>query len=299
MSIQAAYLSIILIWSTTPLAIQWSTEGTGFLFAVTARMLIGVVICLLLMMVFRVKLPLYREARLTYFAGGLGIFGAMSCVYWGALYIPSGLIALLFGLQPIITSLAAAFWLNERSFTLNKVLGALLGLLGLVAIFGSGLSAGAHVGAGVGVVLLAVVLQSVSLVWVKRIGADLPALSVTSGALLVAVPLFALSWALVDGTVPESLVPRAGWSIVYLGVFGSVVGFNLYFYIIKRLEAGQTALITLITPVSALMLGHVLNGEKIQSAVWIGTVCILCGLMLHQWQVLSTGLQRVRIRRQK
>lgn len=296
MSVQAAYLSIILIWSTTPLAIQWSTDGTGFLFAVTARMLIGVAICLLLMVIFRVKLPLYREASLTYLAAGLGIFGAMSCVYWGAQHIPSGLIALLFGLQPIITSLAAAFWLKESNFTLNKVFGALLGLLGLGTIFGSGLSVGAHIGAGVSVVLLAVALQSVSLVWVKRIGADLPALAVTSGALILAVPLFALSWALADGTLPVSLAPRAGWSIVYLGVFGSVVGFNLYFYIIKRLEAGQTALITLITPVSALILGHVLNGEKIQAAVWFGTVCILSGLILHQWQVLSTGLQQVKVR---
>ncbi len=41
MSVPAAYLGIILIWSTTPLAIQWSTQGAGFAFAVFARMLVG------------------------------------------------------------------------------------------------------------------------------------------------------------------------------------------------------------------------------------------------------------------
>ncbi len=41
MSIPVAYLSVILIWSTTPLAIQWSTVGSGFAFAVLARMAIG------------------------------------------------------------------------------------------------------------------------------------------------------------------------------------------------------------------------------------------------------------------
>ena len=49
MSIPAAYLGIVLIWSTTPLAIQWSTQGTGFAFAVLARMLIGVIVAALLL----------------------------------------------------------------------------------------------------------------------------------------------------------------------------------------------------------------------------------------------------------
>ena len=49
MSVPAAYLSIILIWSTTPLAIQWSSTGNGFLFPVMARMIIGLAICVLLL----------------------------------------------------------------------------------------------------------------------------------------------------------------------------------------------------------------------------------------------------------
>ena len=295
MSVQAAYLSIILIWSTTPLAIQWSTQGNGFLFAVTARMFIGVVICFLLLWLFKVDMPFHKKARQTYLAAGLGIFGAMFCVYWGARYIPSGLIALLFGLQPIIASIAAAFWLNERSFTLLKVSGTVLGFLGLAAIFGSGITMGPHVWAAVSMVLSAVVLQSISLVWVKRIGADMPALAVTSGSLMLVVPLFLLSWWLLDGTLPATIMPRAGWAIVYLGVFGSVLGFSLYFYVVKRLEAGQTALITLITPVSALLLGQVLNGEKIQAVVWFGAICILSGLILHQWHLLSTALRRLTV----
>lgn len=137
MSVPAAYLSIILIWSTTPLAIQWSASGNGFLFPVMARMVIGLAICLMLLLIFRIKMPWHREARITYLAAGLGILGTMLCVYWGARYISSGLIALLFGLSPIFTSIAAAFWLNERSFSTSKILGTLLSLLGLAAIFGS------------------------------------------------------------------------------------------------------------------------------------------------------------------
>jgi drug/metabolite transporter (DMT)-like permease len=294
MSVPAAYLSIILIWSTTPLAIQWSSTGSGFLFPVMARMAIGLAICLLLLPIFRVKMPWHRDARLTYLAAGLGIFGAMFCVYWGARYISSGLIALLFGLTPIFTSIAAVFWLEERNFSASKILGTVLGFAGLGVIFSSGLSLGEHTVAGIVVVLLAVLLQSFSLVLVKRIGASVPAMAVTSGALMLVVPLLVLSWVILDGHLPLSVSPRAEWSIAYLGIFGSVLGFNFYFYVIKRMEAGQIALITLITPVSALLLGQFLNGEKIQAGVWLGAVCVLLGLISHQWQVLSSGLKRAK-----
>ena len=294
MSVPAAYLTVILIWSTTPLAIQWSLDGSNFLLALTARMAIGVVICLTLLKILNIRMPLHRAALETYLAAGLGIFGAMFCVYWGARYIPSGLIALLFGLQPMIISVFAAIWLGERGFTPSKVLGMLLGLIGLATIFGFGLTIGPHSWAGIGVVLIAVIVQSVGLVWVKRIGANIPALAITSGALTLVLPLCVISWIIFDGVVPASITPLAGWAMVYLGVFGSVVGFNLYFYLIKHLEAGQLALITLITPVFALLLGRILNGEKIEFAILLGAACILSGLVLHQWQALvaATGLRR-------
>jgi drug/metabolite transporter (DMT)-like permease len=293
MSVPAAYLSIILIWSTTPLAIQWSASGNGFLFPVMARMAIGLAICVVLLGIFRIRMPWHRDARMTYLAAGLGILGTMLCVYWGARYISSGLIALLFGLTPIVTSIAAAVWLNERSFTTSKILGTLLGLLGLAAIFGSGLSLGKHAIAGILVVLIAVVLQSLSMVWVKRIGAAIPAMAVTSGALMLVAPALILIWEISDGVLPLTIPARASWAIAYLGVFGSVLGFSFYFYVVKRMEAGQIALITLITPVSALLLGQILNGEQIQSGIWIGAACVLLGLLTHQWQVLSSGLRRV------
>lgn len=291
MSVPAAYLSIILIWSTTPLAIQWSGTSDDFLFPVMVRMAIGLSICVLLLVALRVKLPLHRDARHTYVAAGLGIFGSMFCVYWGARYVSSGLVALLFGLTPIFTGLAASLWLDERGFTPSKLLGTALGLLGLAVIFGSGLSLGPHMAAGIAVVLAAVVMQAFSLVWVKRIGATIPALAVTSGALLVATPLFALSWALLEGALP-AISPRAGWAIAYLGVFGSVLGFSFYYYVAKHMEAGQIALITLITPVSALLLGQMLNGEHISSSVWLGAASIVCGLLAHQWQAFSGGWHR-------
>lgn len=284
MSVPLAYLGVVLIWSTTPLAIKWSALGTGFAFAVLARMAIGVVLASLILTVWRVGFPLHSSARRTYLAGGLGLFGAMICTYWGAQFITSGLVSVLFGLAPLVTSLLAALWLGERALAPARLLGMLLGLAGLGVVFRaeSGLG-GPDALAGMGALLLAVLIYSASLVWVKRIGDHSPPLAITTGTLAVSLPLFALVWLLADGRPPARLPLQAGAAIVYLGVFGSVLGFALYYYIVRHLDAGRVALITLMTPVLALFLGILLNGETVPARVWQGTALIGLGLSLHQW----------------
>ena len=297
MSVPIAYLTVIAIWSTTPLAIKWSALGAGYAFAVMARMAIGVVLAALIVMVWRVGFPLHRKARQTYLAGGLGLFGAMICTYWGAQYITSGLVSVLFGLAPLITSLMAAVWLNERTLAPVKLAGMLLGLAGLYIVFlaESGIG-GRDALAGMAALLLAVMVYSASLVWIKRIGDDSPPLAITTGTLAVSMPLFILIWALTDGGVPDAMPVRAGAAIVYLGVFGSVLGFALYYYIIKHMDTGRVALITLVTPVLALLLGILFNGETVPVRVWLGAALIALGLSIHQWKSLAGVLAPARKR---
>lgn len=288
MPVALAYLTIIVIWSTTPLAIQWSAQGTGFAFAVMARMSIGVCLALALITVWRIGLPLHRRARHSYVVGGLGIFGAMLCTYWGAQYIHSGLVSVLFGLSPLVTSVMAACLLGETALRPAKLTGMGLGLLGLALIFVTNHEAsGQQAVLGTAALLLAVVIYSGSLVGLKRIGDNSPPLATTAGTLLVALPLFVLAWWLAGGQVPQAVAPRAGAAIVYLGVFGSVLGFALYYYVIKHMEAGKVALITLVTPVLALLLGHLANGEAVELRVWLGAGSISLGLTLHQWPTLT------------
>ncbi|MGE5470988.1 MAG: DMT family transporter [Bacteroidota bacterium] len=296
MPIPAAYFAIVLIWATTPLAIQWSTQGTGFAFALLLRMLIGAVVAGLLVLVGRIGLPLHRKARRAYLVGGLGLFGAMALTYWGARYVHSGLVSVLFGLSPLVTGLLAAVWLGERALSRAKILGMLLGAGGLATIFLHGDSLGGeHAVAGLTALLGAVVIYSGCLVWLKQIDDDSPPLATTVGTLVVSLPLFGLVWWLTDGRLPAIMPVRSGAAIVYLGVFGSVVGFALYYYVIKHLEAGKVALITLITPVLALLLGHLLNGESIGWRLCLGSGLILLGLIVHQRPSLRLrlGLRRV------
>jgi drug/metabolite transporter (DMT)-like permease len=283
MPLPAAFISVILIWATTPLAIKWSAMGVGSSFAVFARMALGTALCAVLLVLFRVRLPLHGQARLSYLVSGVSMFGTMTLTYWAAQYVNSGIISLLYGLTPLITSLGAALWLKEEAITPAKLGGMLLGLAGLALIFGGGLRAGDRVAVGLLALVAAVSLQALGLVWLKRIGDDSPPLATTLGSLAVALPLFFAAWWLSGAHWPHGVPERALAATVYLGVIGSVLGFVLYYYMIKHMEAGRIALITLVTPVLALLLGSALNHEAVLPQVWLGGAAIVAGLGVHRW----------------
>lgn len=284
-----AYIFIVLLWSTTPLAIKWSAEGPGFLFGVTARMTIGAACTLMALGLSQQRLIWHSKALQTYCAVALQIYCSMLVVYWAAQFIPSGWISVIFGLTPLMTALLVALWLAERSLTKGKVLSYLLGIAGLVVMFGSALQLGQEAALGICGVLVSTFLQSFSAVWVKRIDAKLPALTQVTGGLLLSLPLYLLTWISFDGQWPTDL-PITSWaSIVYLGVIATTIGFALYYYLLIYLSATRVALITLISPVMALALGHFVNHEPLTIKVLIGSALILLALVSHEFFDRNNG----------
>jgi len=283
MSVPTAYIGIILIWSTTPLAIQWSGDGPGFLFGVTARMFIGAFICLLILAFMRTKLEWHKKAIITYLTASLGVFGSMLCVYWGAQYITSGMISILFGLTPLLTSIFAAMILNERSLQFSKLLGITLGLIGLVAIFYTDIVQDEKAYLGMIAVIVATTLHSFSTVVIKKLDCKLQGIVVNTGTLIVSCLLFVVVWMFVDMELPKTIPLKAGASILYLGIIGNVIGFTLFYYALKNLDASSMGLIPLITPIIALILGYLLNNETIDLNLGIGSTLILSGLLAHHW----------------
>lgn len=133
-------------------------------------------------------------------------------------------------------------------------------------------------------VLIAVFLFSLSGVLVKSVSLAIHPMATTVGALTLSLPLFVMNWLILDGTVDYSQWElRSIWATVYLGVFGSLIGFFAYFLVLQKLTASTVALITLITPVIALSLGAMLNNEVIHSQLIIGAILVILGLALYHW----------------
>jgi len=278
-----AYSLVVVIWSTTPITIKWSSEGVGHLFGVSLRMALGAIVSMLLVLVYYRKFPVNKIACKAYTASALALYGGMLPVYWGAQYISSGLVSVIFGLSPIVTGYLAWRFIHEQGFSPVKLFGAMAGVVGLLFIFFEDSQTLDGYIYGVLAVLLAVVLHAISVVWVKSIKIDMPPLTLVAGGLLFSMPLFMMTYIIYAPPFPEYIPVKAMWSIIYLGVVGSVIGFVCFYYLLRHLAASTVALITLITPVVALWIGYMFNGESISTNIYAGTLFVLLGLGLHQW----------------
>jgi drug/metabolite transporter (DMT)-like permease len=282
MSIPAAFITIVFIWSTTPLGIKWSSIGVSYEFGVAARMVIGLAALLIVVRLWRLAMPLNKHAYKVYLATGLPLFIAMSTVYWSAQYIPSGWIAVIFGLSPLFTSLFATKLLGENSFTGARLTGMVLGFSGLIIVFSESFTLSNVALIGVAGVTFSAIAQSFGAVWIKSLKPDMHAISITTGGLLFATPLFILN-CVINGGWPESIPNNTLMTILYLAVLGTAVGFPLYFYLLKNIQAERVALVTLITPILALLIGAFLNAELISAKVWVGTAFVLTGLAMYEY----------------
>jgi len=293
MQVPVAYLAVLLIWSTTPLGIVWSSETINPTLAVLLRMLIAVVLGSLIIFISKIELPWHKQAIRLYSFSALGIFGGMSFSYLAASYLSSGILSLAFGLAPVFSAIMARRILAEPKISTVRKLSMFLSFVGLALVCADKFSLKGDSIYGLIFVLTAVFLFSLSGVLVKSISLAIHPLSTTVGALTVSLPLFVGNWLLLDGSLDISgWQSRAIWSTIYLGVFGSLIGFFAYFFVLQKLTPSTVALITLITPVIALSLGVVFNDEVITNKILLGAFFVILGLAIYHWgELLMSKLQ--------
>lgn len=248
-------------------------------------MAIAVGLALLVHAILRKSLTTYWQHARIYFAASIGIFPNMPVVYWGVQFIPSGLVAVIFAMSPFVTGLMTWFLLKQNPFTFKKVAALLLALAGLVVIFYHQLQFNTRSVYGIASILLSCVLFSFSSVWVKKLTQEqtvnLDAFHQATGALLFSLPGLLVSWWLMDGTLPQHVSLKSGTSIIYLSIMGSLVGGALFYFILQRLSATVVSLITLMTPVLAIIIGKQLADEALSPQTLMGVVIVLVALLLY------------------
>jgi drug/metabolite transporter (DMT)-like permease len=277
-----AWLGLCGIWGSTWLAIKVGLRDlppigfAGVRFAIAAVVLFGVIA------VRRIRLPwARRDWRLLVYTGFLTITVNYAFVFWGEQYMSSGLAALLNATIPLFGLPLAHRYLESEPLTARKVVGVLLGVLGVLVVFGAELSGGPlafWAGAGIVVASLSGAQASVLM---KARGAHLDP-AVTAGVQMAAgcVPLL-LGGMVLEGS-PWALrwTPAAVASLAYLSLVGSVIAFLTYYWLIRHTEVTRVLLIPLVTPLVAVLLGTVFLGEALGWGTALGGGAIIAGVTM-------------------
>ena len=203
-----------------------------------------------------------------------------SLIFWGQTRIGSGLAAILNATTPLFTVLVAHVLTTDEALTPKRLAGVLLGFAGVVVMIGPRVLDGLGGTLAAQVAVLGAALSyGFAAVFGRRFRAQHPMVtatgqvSATSLMLLPVVCLVDRPWAL----------PAPGWtttlSLVGLALLSTALAYVLYFRLLGRVGATNTALVTLLIPPSALLLGHLVLGEILSGRAWTGMALIMFGLL--------------------
>jgi drug/metabolite transporter (DMT)-like permease len=276
-----AFAAIYIVWGSTYLAIRYAVETIPPLIAVSIRHTVagGVLLAWAYARGFRSR----REHWVAGFIiGALFFLVGHGTLHWAEQYVGSGLAALLIATEPMFI-LVLGWMARQQRIGLPSLLGLCLGVAGVAILMGSEL-------AGKGSSLIGVVAVLVgSLSWAAGVVVSPRAKLPTDALARTAVPLVcgaALLWiaAGLSGELRHvrwaEVSPRSIGGLAFLIVFGSIVAFTAYTWLLQRCPPALVATHTYANPVVAVLLGWLLAGEPLTLRVVVASAAILGAIVL-------------------
>ena len=281
--IPAAWLTLCVVWSSTWLAIKIGLRDLPPISFVAIRFAIATAV-LVAVSIGRFRLlPLNRGDYVVLAVTGVLMFALnYTLLFWGELYVSSGLAAVLQTTIPIFGMLFAHWMLPDEPIRLQKLAGALLAIGGVALICSRLLDFGGvwAFWGGVGISLGGSAAAFSNVLLKKRAIRLAPAMLAAWQMFFGTVPLLVLGL-LVDGNPATFHWSRMSiFCLLYLAIVGSSFTFLLLYWLLPRMSVTNLQTISLITPPGAVMLGWALGGERFPLWSLLGAAVVLVGVWM-------------------
>ena len=207
-------------------------------------------------------------------------------VFWAEQYISSGLAALLFATFPLFGLVIAHVQLPAERLTRRRVAGVVAGIGGVGIVFSNQLTGTSPlaVWGSAAVVVSALVAAYTDVVIKRRAGHLDPAVLTLVQMIAGAIPLLAIGIVLEGNPLAFRWTPIAWFCLMYLAVVGSALAFVMLYWLIRHMQVTHTMLITLVTPLVAVVLGVLVLDEALTWRTASGGLGILFGVGLTVWR---------------
>jgi drug/metabolite transporter (DMT)-like permease len=282
-----AFAAVYIVWGSTYLGIRLAIETLpGFLMAGTRFTLAGVILLTWSRLKGERFLSSFSEWRKALIVGALLLLCGNGGVTWAEKYVATSLAALLVSTEPLWVVILN--WIVTRKRPNSKVLlGVLIGLAGVTMLVSDGLSRGSIDSwlsmIGAGVVILAGFGWAAGSVFSNRqpIGSST---SMASGMQMFSGGVLLLLLALVTGDAGRLNLSNASWTSIgaffYLLVFGSLVGFTAYSWLLNNVTPAMATTYAYVNPVVAVFLGWLIANEPLTSRMLLAAMVIIISVVL-------------------
>ncbi len=277
------WLVLCLIWGSTWIFIKLGLRDLPPLTFAGLRFLLAASILWILIFVQKRKLPTTgRDWWLLAWTGGLAFSLNYALIFWGEQYIASGLAAVLQAMIPAFGMLFAHFYLPNERLTGRKIAGVMTGILGVGLIFFDQMKLEGTMAlwGSAGLLVSAVDVGFYNVVIKARAGHLDPAVLAAGQMTFGILPLLGYGFLFEGNPFLLRWTVASVGSLLYLSAVGSSIAFLLYYWLVHKIEVTKTMLISLVTPVIALLIGLVTIGEQVSWRVAVGSVAIISGISL-------------------
>jgi len=278
-----AYAVVSVVWGSTYLAIRVGVLELPPFWMGGIRLVTAGTILLAIALLTGRRLPRDAASWGWLVLTGILILGvALGSMFWAEQHLESGLAALVACVSPLLMALYGSIGPRGDRLTARIMAGLLIGLAGVAILVDP---AWARTGGAAPFIAVGVIIAS-SNAWsggsvlakrkLEKVG---PLVSSAIHSLVGGVFLLLLDLILRGGSIPAAS-GRAWAALAYLTVFGSVIAYSAYVYLVRHMEPARAGTFTYINPVIAVLLGALLLGEAITWRVLLGGAVILAGLVL-------------------
>lgn len=275
-----SFFAVYVIWGTTFLGIRIAVEELPPLFAAAARFFTAGVLLFAFMRIRGESSPTLRQWRNLSIVALFLFVAEYAPLFWAEKYVPSGVVSVLAATIPILTLIAEAIILREKHLKPGIIIATLIGFSGVTVL----LLRGADRTFGL---LPCIAVLAGSVCWavgsVFNRSMDLPrSRPITAGAtmMLGGLGLFVLSAGFGELRPFPHISVRAVWSLLYLIVFGSILAFTAFVWLIGHMPASRVSSYAYVNPVIAVAIGHFWAAEPITPRILAGTALVLISVFL-------------------
>jgi drug/metabolite transporter (DMT)-like permease len=282
------------VWGSSFFFFEVALETLGPVTVAFARVAIAALVLFGLLRIARLALPTdWRSWRALAVMGILNNAIPFTLIAWAQVAIEGGLASILNATTPIFSVVLAVFVARQEALTANRLAGVLLGFGGVVVLIGPG--ALSSLGVSVfsqSLVLLGALSYASAAIYARRHLVAHPPL-VTSFAQVATAAAVLLPLAFAIERPWEASPTIATWgALLAIGTLGTAFAYPLYFFLLRRTGATNLMLVTLINPVTALLLGIVVLGETPGWTAFAGMALIFAGLATIDGRLVDYGLRR-------
>jgi drug/metabolite transporter (DMT)-like permease len=294
-----SFAVIYIIWGTTFLGVRLAINSIPPILMAGLRYFTAGAILLLLVLTFtKVVPPTWQQIKNAVFGGSLLVGGGTGGIAWALQYVDTGITAMIVAGQPLVTLLM--MWIIlKRPPVLSSYLGILLGLLGMAllvfqdqittqksSIWGVIISIASMISWGYG----SVITPKLELPKGQSFNTAIQMLG--GGSSLLVLSLLIGDY---KGFHFYHVTSQSAWAFAYLVIFGSILGFSCFNYLIRRISADKVSTSTYINPIVAMILGWAVLGEVITQQSIIAALIMLLGVFFINIDLL-TVLKKRKIR---